>query len=94
MGKYKNVGHDWRVAVLNKMPLVFKTLLILVSLPIAGGIWYGLIYLLIESRISALQSVAVWFSPWTYFGWILFLFLSFVVYDLLSSKLIPSKPEN
>jgi hypothetical protein len=74
-----------------KYPLALKTLLVLLSLVIAWGLWYALVQILIVSGVPPIQKMAVVLSPWTYFGWLLFLSLSGLIHYLISSKLFRSK---
>lgn len=77
------------ITILKQMPLVLKALLFLTSVIIAGGVWFGLVEILIRSQISDLQSLAVYLSHWFVFGWLLFITLVVLIYRLLSSRLIP-----
>lgn len=79
--------------MVQKYMLVWKTLLILLSLTIAWGLWYALIQIMIISGVSPLQKMAVVLSPWTYFGWVLYIALAYAVYRLARYKLFPPKPQ-
>ena len=76
-----------------KYTLVWKTLRVFSSLAIAWGLWYALIQIMIVSGVSPIQKMAVALSPWTYFGWLLYIALAYAIYSLVLSKLLPPKPQ-
>lgn len=62
------------------MAVLLKIGLMLVSVLLAGAIWYGLVRVLVKSGISSLQTLAVWISHLSFIGWLLFVAISVLFY--------------
>ena len=77
---------------MERMPLVEKTLAAIVSLVLGIGAWIGIAAALFKSGISPLQTLALWISHFSIFGWLLGVSLSVVFYRIISAKLLTPKP--
>lgn len=74
------------------MPLVEKTLVAIFSLILGVSVWIGVAAVLFKSGISPLQTLALWISHFSIFGWLLGVFLSVAFYRIISAKLLTPKP--
>jgi hypothetical protein len=73
------------------MLLVKKTLIALFSLLLGVSVWLGIGVALFKSGISPLQTLSLWISHFSIFGWFLAVAISVVFYRIISVKLFPPK---
>ena len=69
--------------------ILLKVIVVVVAIILAGAIWLGLILVLKSSSVSFLQTLAVYISQLSIFGWLLFLLLILAIYKLAVRNLIP-----
>ena len=77
--------------MLTKFPLVWKTLILILSVAVGWGVWMGVGILLFKSNISPLQTLSLWISHFSIVGWLLWFSLSGFTYYFISSKLFTPK---
>lgn len=71
--------------------ILLKILVAFLSVLLAGGLWLGVILILKNSRISFLQTIAVYISHFSFLGWLLFGLLSISFFYALTNLMLRSR---
>lgn len=71
--------------------ILLKILAAFLSVFLAGGVWLGIILILKNSGIHFLQTVAVYVSHFSFFGWLLFGLLSISFFYVITNYVLKSR---
>jgi hypothetical protein len=66
---------------------LIKAVIAIIAVFLSGVTWLGLVLILKKSGISALQTVAVYISQFSFLGWLLLGLLSIIYYFVITKYL-------